>query len=318
MTSILPIYLDCDTGIDDALALAYLLADPTIELVGIGSVSGNVSAERGAHNTLALLESAGRTDIEVAVGAHDPLAGTFKGGAPHVHGADGVGGTAREVAHLAVSDLSAVDLMAQKVRANPGTLCVVAIGPLTNLAHFVREYPELVGSVGDVVVMGGAFERAGNITPLAEANIHNDPEAAAIVFDAEWHVTVIPLDITMRHTLTEAHVEQLREIPGAVPRQLAEMLGTYLDFYQPIYGARECAMHDPLAAMVAAGAHTVSATLTAHQIEVLLEGDQRGRTQHHVLSDQDAAAAARRVVIGVDGDVPEGFMARLAAWEWPA
>ena len=106
----IPIFLDCDTGIDDALALAYLLADPGVQVVGIGTVSGNIDATKAAENTLALLELAGRTDIPVAVGAIDPLVGRFGGGAPEVHGQDGVGGVGLKPAATRTVDATAIAL----------------------------------------------------------------------------------------------------------------------------------------------------------------------------------------------------------------
>ncbi len=246
-----PLYLDCDTGIDDALALAYLLASPSAHLVGIGSVSGNVSAAVGAVNTLNLLELAGRPEIPVAVGAHDPLAGSFDGGAPHVHGANGIGGVELPASRTAVQQESAAQMLVRLAHAYPGELNVVAIGPLTNIALALRLEPRLPELVAGVTLMGGAVLVPGNITPVAEANIANDPEAAREVFAAPWNLTIVPLDVTMANVLEEEHRLELLASDKPVARALGEMLGYYYRFYEGIFGRACSAMHDPLAAAIA-------------------------------------------------------------------
>src|SRR5688500_17300121 len=138
-----PFYLDCDTGIDDALALAYLLAAPTADVVGIGTVSGNVSAAVGARNTLDLLQLAGHAHIPVALGAHDPLAGQFGGGAPWVHGDNGIGGVQLTTASAGLASESAAEMLVRLAHEHPGTLRVLAIGPLTNIAEALRLEPAL-------------------------------------------------------------------------------------------------------------------------------------------------------------------------------
>lgn len=126
-----PVYLDCDTGIDDALALAYLLASPLASVVGIGTVSGNVSAAVGARNTLDLLALAGAASVPVAVGAHDPLVGSFGGGSPWVHGENGVGEVVLVPSAASVAAESAAEMLVRLAHSYPGSLRVVAIGPLT-------------------------------------------------------------------------------------------------------------------------------------------------------------------------------------------
>ena len=229
-----PFYLDCDTGIDDALALAYLLASPQADLRGIGTVSGNVSAATGARNTLDLLQLAGHAHIPVAVGAHDPLAGTFHGGAPHVHGANGIGEVSLATAAAQLAAETAAEMLVRLAHEHPGTLRVLAIGPLTNIAEALRLDPELPRLVEEITIMGGAALAPGNITAVAEANIANDPEAAAEVLAAGWNVTLVPLDVTMANVLEESHRQELLASSGPVPRALGEMLGYYFRFYEGI------------------------------------------------------------------------------------
>ncbi|KQR00495.1 nucleoside hydrolase [Arthrobacter sp. Leaf141] len=249
--TVAPFFLDCDTGIDDALALVYLLASPRADLVGIGTVSGNVSAANGARNTLDLLNLAGHPDIPVAVGAHDPQAGTFHGGAPHVHGDNGIGGVDLVPSDREPVKATAAELLVQLAHKYAGDLRLVAIGPLTNIAEALRLEPRLPELIAEVTIMGGAALVPGNISAVAEANIANDPEAAAEVLAADWNVTLVPLDVTMTNVLEENHRQELLASEHPASQALGEMLGHYFGFYVDIFG-RECsAMHDPLAAAIA-------------------------------------------------------------------
>ncbi|KIC65714.1 nucleoside hydrolase [Pseudarthrobacter phenanthrenivorans] len=278
MTTPFPIYLDCDTGIDDALALAYLLASPLADVVGIGTVSGNVSAAVGARNTLDLLELAGSAHIPVALGAHHPLAGSFGGGAPWVHGDNGIGEVSLAPAEASLAGESAAEMLVRLARLYPGDLRVVAIGPLTNIAEALRLEPALPSLVQSVTVMGGAALAPGNITPLAEANIHNDPEAAALVLAADWDVTLVPLDVTMASVLEEVHRQELLASSSPVAQALGEMLGYYFRFYEGIYGRPCSAMHDPLAAALAVRAVKPALAPVVRAAVDTSDGPGRGQT----------------------------------------
>jgi len=302
-----PILVDCDTGIDDALALAYLLAEPSVEVVGITTVSGNTDAARAAANTLSLFELAGEDDIPVAIGAHDFRARAYAGGAPHVHGDDGLGGIALSAAARAHDARAAVELLDHVASRHPD-LTVLALGPLTNLAAYA-EAPG-VARFDHLVVMGGAFAHSGNVTAWAEANIHNDPEAAAVVFAQDWDTTLVPLDVTMTQTLDATDLVRLEAIPGAVPQALARMLPHYLDFYAGVFPDRRCALHDPLAAMVAAGALR-GVSVASGRVEVRLERGERGRTV------SSSGSETQRWVRAMEGSAAEVLLERLEAREWP-
>ena len=303
-----PILVDCDTGIDDALALAYLLAEPTVEVVGVTTVSGNTDATRAAANTLSLFELAGVDDIPVAVGAHDFRTRAYAGGAPHVHGHDGVGGIALAAAARAQDVRPAVELIDHLASRHPD-LTVLALGPLTNLAAYAETSG--VARFDRLVVMGGAFAHSGNVTAWAEANIHNDPEAAAIVFAQEWDITAVPLDVTMTQTLDATDLVRLEAIPGALPAALAAMLPAYLDFYAGrVFPDRRCALHDPLAAMIAAGALR-GVSVARGRIDVRLERGERGRTV------SSHASETQRWVRGMEGSAVELLLDRLEQREWP-
>ena len=252
MTAV-PYYLDCDTGVDDALALPLLLGHHDVALAGIGTVSGNTAAGQAARNTLSLLALAGRDDIPVAVGAHHPLAGTFGGGAARVHGGNGVGGVELPAPSRAAEAGDAVDLLLGLARQHAGELRIVATGPLTNLALALRREPGLAGLVRDVTVMGGAVRAPGNVTVRAEANIAGDPAAAAAVFGADWPVTLVPLDVTMRHRFDEDDRAALAAAGTPLTAALAAMLTGYFDFYESGLGERRVPLHDPLAAGIATG-----------------------------------------------------------------
>ncbi|GAB3534056.1 nucleoside hydrolase [Arthrobacter tecti] len=274
----LPFFLDCDTGIDDALALAYLLATPSVDLCGIGTVSGNVSAAAGAENTLKLLSLAGFSTIPVAVGLHHPQSGEFGGGAPHVHGHDGVGGVFLPASGSAVITETAAEMLVRLAHEHAGSLRVLAIGPLTNIAEALRLEPRLPELVAEITVMGGAALVPGNISAVAEANIGNDPEAAREVFAAPWSITLVPLDVTMSNALEEEHAARLLASPSPLVSALGEMLAHYSGFYEGIFGRRCCAMHDPLAAAIAVGS---VALRTAPVVSVDVDttaGPGRGQT----------------------------------------
>ena len=287
-----PFYLDCDTGIDDALALAFLLGDRGTGLAGIGTVSGNTAAGPAARNTLDLLALAGRDDLPVAVGAHHPLAGTFGSGAAPVHGGNGIGGVVLPTAARSPEERPAADLLLDLAHRYAGELRIVATGPLTNLALALRREPGLPGLVRDVTVMGGAVRVPGNVTGRAEANIAGDPLAAAAVLGAAWPVTVVPLDVTMRHRFDETDRAALAAAGTPLTAALAAMLTGYFDYYEPVLGERRVPLHDPLAAGIATG-DLVPADAPLLGLRVEPDGH---------LAEDPSAATLTRVVFSLTGD----------------
>lgn len=274
---LVPFYFDCDTGIDDSLALALLLAQPGIDLQGIGTVSGNIDAAQAGRNTLALLALAGRTDVPVAVGAQDPLTRTYDGAVPHIHGHNGIGDVEIPDADVAAVDQTAAEMLVALAKANPGRLQVVAVGPLTNLALALQLEPALPTLVAGVTIMGGAFWVGGNVTPLAEANVYNDADAAAIVVRAGWPLTLVPLDVTLQHHFDEAHQQGFADVGTGFHAALGGMLTTYLDFYETVFSERRSALHDPLAVAIATG-DVIPDGVREVGVEVGTEGDERGHT----------------------------------------
>jgi purine nucleosidase len=317
-----PYYLDCDTGIDDALAIAYLLAAAAdessgIEIVGIGSVSGNVSAAVGASNTLDLISLSGRDDIPVAVGAHHPQGGSFRGGAPHVHGDNGVGDVEIAKSAASVADESAEELLVRLAHEHAGELRVIAIGPLTNIAAALRLDPTLPTLVKELTLMGGAALVPGNITPVAEANIANDAYAAAEVFAADWFITMVPLDVTMTNVLLEHERQTLIDSGRPVAVAVGHMLDYYFEFYVGVYGHRASALHDPLAVAVALGEVALK---TAPVVRVLVD-DTAGPGRGQTICDlrgiyngfPEQSGAHTRVVLELEENFAPTLLARLLA-----
>lgn len=307
-TPTIPLFLDCDTGVDDALALAYLLDVPHVDLVGIGTVSGNTDSTTAAVNTTALLGMCGRS-VPVAVGAHDPLGGVYGGGAPHVHGVNGVGGVDLPAGVAAAEDPAAELLvrLARSYAAGPRRLDVLAIGPLTNLAVALELEPRLPELVGTLTIMGGAVWEPGNVSPVAEANIHNDAEAARRVLTAGFDLVLVPLDVTRQHRFDDADGDRFIAAGDPLRVALGTMLHRYIDFYETVDHVRRAPLHDPLAAAIAAG--EVEPTVRETPLDVVLDGAEHGRTvptaqgpvvQVVVGADEAAADVIRNRILQLD------------------
>lgn len=273
-----PIFLDTDPGVDDAMALYYLLASPEVELVGIGSVSGNIDAGLAAQNALRLLELAGRSDIPVAQGLTDFQTHPFSGGATHVHGENGLGNIALPEPTASIVEQDAADLLISLAKQYPGELRLLAIGPLTNIAEALRREPNLVNLIDSVTIMGGAAMAPGNVSPAAEANIINDPEAAAEVLAAPWEITLVPLDVTMAHVLEADQLERLSNSVNPLASTLADIIAFYAEFYTMVYGRAATALHDPLAAAIAVGSVEVALAPNVDVVVDTTDGPSRGAT----------------------------------------
>ena len=218
------ILLDCDPGLDDALALLLAHGDPNIELVGVTTVGGNVGLPQTTRNALALREYLHFEKVAVAAGASQPLSGETRS-AIHVHGESGLGTAALPEPILAVDERNAVDFIIETVRASPGAIHLVATGPLTNIALALQKEPAIARLVASFTIMGGSFTR-GNATPAAEFNIYADPAAARIVFDADWQVIMVGLDLTLQATANGPVVERLGRL-GVLAHELILPLATF-------------------------------------------------------------------------------------------
>lgn len=283
------VILDTDPGVDDALALLYLRARPELQLLAITTVFGNADIDTTTRNALYLRR---RLDLEVAIhrGAAAPLDGRRGLSPVHIHGQNGLGDLDLGGFVAPPADPgSAHERIIEAVRAWPGAVTLVAIGPLTNLALALRAAPDIASQVAEVVVMGGAFGR-GNVTAFAEANIHNDPEAAAQVLGADWPVTLVPLDATRSCVLSNGDAAALTSDAGRLAHDVSR---GYAAAYARHEGLDGCVLHD-----VAALAWLVRPDLFGLRqgpVSVMLNGERRGQTL------RTDAASPVRAAMAADG-----------------
>ena len=203
----IPLLIDTDPGVDDALALLMAFNDPSHEIVGLTIAAGNVGLAHTLRNALKLCEVAGRDDIPVFAGCAQPLLHAAPDAA-YVHGHDGFGDTGYAPAARTAGDEHAALAIVRLSHAHAGRLLLVALGPLTNLALALKLDPTLPQRIARCVVMGGAVTAHGNITPSAEFNVYFDPEAARIVFEAFPRIELSDWEATLAHGLAHADVDR--------------------------------------------------------------------------------------------------------------
>ena len=240
------IIIDTDPGQDDAVAILLALASPDeIELLGLTCVAGNVPLDLTARNARMVCELAGRTDIPVFAGCDRPL-GRELVTAEHVHGKTGLDGPDLPEPAMPLADTHAVDFLVDTLRVEPaGTVTLVPIGPLTNIAAAFKAAPDIIEKVHEIVLMGGAYFEVGNITPAAEFNIHVDPQAADIVFRAGAPITVMPLDVTHKALVTKPRNDAFRALGTSVGTAVAQMTDFFERFDKEKYGSAGAPLHDP-------------------------------------------------------------------------
>ncbi|MCA9833520.1 MAG: nucleoside hydrolase [Thermomicrobiales bacterium] len=270
-----PILLDCDTGVDDAAAIAYALGLEA-DLVACTTVAGNIHIDLTTGNTLKVLSLLGAEDVPVFRGASRPLVQPFQD-ASHVHGGNGLGGAEIGEALAAESDLTAPEAIIAYAEEFDGELTLVATGPLTNIAIALSLRPGIAQQVRKLVLMGGSFFNPGNVTPYAEFNIWADPDAATQVFAADWNeILAIGLDVTHQVAITKKMWELIPDdAEGAVGMMKAISERTFVTRVRSGFF-----LHDPLAMAVALDESLV--TLTPYAVDVVVDGEERGRT---VVSD---------------------------------
>ncbi len=239
------IIIDTDPGQDDAVAILLALASPEIAVLGITAVAGNVPLPLTEKNARIVCELAGRPDIKVFAGCDAPLARPLVT-AEHVHGKTGLDGPQMADPVMPLQDQHAVDFIIETLRAEPaGTVTLVPVGPLTNIATAFQRAPDIIPRVQEIVLMGGAYFEVGNITPAAEFNIYVDPEAAKIVFDAGVPLVVMPLDVTHKALTTKARIDAFR----AMGTKVGDMVAAWTDFFERFdmekYGSEGAPLHDP-------------------------------------------------------------------------
>ncbi|HEX7911171.1 MAG TPA: nucleoside hydrolase [Paraburkholderia sp.] len=270
---------DTDPGVDDAMALVFQALHPDIELLGITSVFGNATIETTTRNARYL---AGRfaAGVPVAQGAAAPLKRAAPEPLAWIHGDNGLGNIALDITEQAALDARpAHRFIVDTVRAHPGEVTLIAVGPLTNIALALAEDPQLASLVKQVVLMGGAFGTdgvLGNVTPAAEANILCDPDAADIVFGAAWPVVIVGLDVTQRTIMSRDYMATLRDRGGAAGQFVWDVSRHYEAFHEQSAQLAGIYVHDSSAVAYVLAPHLF--TTRSGPVRVLTEGIAVGQT----------------------------------------
>ena len=275
------IIFDTDPGVDDAMALLLALSSPEIDVVGVTTVFGNSNVESTTVNALNLLHLADRMDIPVAKGAGQPMVLPLGLTGEFVHGDDGMGSInwwqPNHPEHKPV-DKHAAQLIVDMIMSNPGEITLVPVGPLTNIGLALQLEPRIAQNVRNVVIMGGSVAAGGNVSPVAEANIHNDPHAASLVFSAPWDVTMAGMDVTTAVKMNDDLFAALGQSQNKFGQFIARVIPFYQKFHREHYGYTHGATdtHDPSAI-----AYLIDPTLFKGErwsIKVPLDGLAAGMT----------------------------------------
>jgi len=307
------IILDTDPGTDDALALMLALNSPELDVRAITVVPGNVTAEMGLENALRMVSLANRCDIPIAAGARHPLFQKLIT-AEFWHGKNGLADVELPASKCKVDARFGPDLIIELVHASPHEITLVPVGPLTNIALAVEKDPSIVPLVKEVILMGGSLN-GGNVNASAEANIFNDPEAAQIVFQAGWPVTMVGLEVGDKALFTKKYYDQLTSTHGPINDFIGAVLKHLIDLSAK-FGAPGTPMYDPSAVAVAVDA-TLVKTQAMH-VDVETRGDfTRGETvgnrrgaiernvlhgDHYVIEGVDKVEPNAKVCVDVDAD----------------
>jgi purine nucleosidase len=305
------VIFDTDPGTDDAMALMLALNSPELDLRAVTVVPGNVVAAQGLDNALRMMSLANRCDIPVAAGAQHPLFQKLTT-AEFWHGKNGLANIELPASKCKVDSRWAPDLIIQMVHAAPHEITLVPVGPLTNIALAVEKDPSIVPLVKEVVLMGGSIS-GGNVNAAAEANIANDPEAAQIVFQAGWPLTMVGLDVSNKTVFTQNHLDQLGKTHGPINDFIYQVAKFLVDL-SARYGFPGTAMYDPLAVGVAIDSTLVTAP--EMHVDVETRGQfTRGETvanrqgyiernvlhgDHYVIEELDKVAPNAKVCVEVD------------------
>ncbi|MBV9481448.1 MAG: nucleoside hydrolase, partial [Acidobacteria bacterium] len=296
------IILDTDPGTDDAMAMMLALHSPELDLRAITVVAGNVTTAQGLDNAMRMVSLANRCDIPVAAGAVHPLLQRLIT-AEFWHGKNGLANIELPPSKCKPSERFAPDLIIQMVHASPQAITLVPVGPLTNIALAVLKDPSIVPLVKEVVLMGGSIS-GGNVNAAAEANIYNDPEAAQIVFQAGWPLTMVGLDVGDKTLLSKKYLAQLGQTHGPV-NDFIYRVAKYLIDLSAQFNSPGTPMYDPLAVGVAIDSGLVKAPEMHVDIETRGEFT-RGETvaNRHGYVERNVLHGDRYVIEGLDRVIP--------------
>lgn len=267
--------IDCDPGVDDAIAIALAASASSIELLGVTTVDGNVDIVNVTRNALTALEISGRSDVPIYRGSSKPLERdrSATGGS---HGKDGLGNVGIIPHGTPPTEENAVDFLLDLVGRNPGEITIAAIGPLTNIARAVRADPTFASNVKELVLMGGA-EGAGNVTPASEFNFWHDPEAAHVVFTAGFKQPVmVGLDATGQVMMGPNVRELLRQVDTPISSFVHRITRAYMNSYWQRYQLIGAELCDPL--VIAFLLDRSILDLAPSHVEIVTEGKSDGRS----------------------------------------
>ena len=268
------VIIDTDPGIDDAMAILLALNSPELKVEALTIVPGNVDGRQGLENALKIVSLAGRCDLVVSGGARHPLNQKLIT-AQYWHGPNGLAGVELPASKCKADPRFGPDLIIELVHKYPHQITLIPIGPLTNIALAVSKDPSIAGLVKNIIIMGGSIT-GGNVNGAAEANIYNDPEAASIVFNAGWMVSMIGSDVGERTLITRKHVADLQSMHGPESDFVSKLADFYLTRSEKS-GYQGAAMYDPLAVATAVDPSLV--TLKDMHVDVETRGEfTRGET----------------------------------------
>lgn len=275
------VIFDTDPGVDDAMAILMMAGHPDIDIVALTTSFGNVSVDTATKNALYISQMIAPfvgKEIPVYKGVGKPLLyDVDEGYAEFVHGQGGLGGLPVPDLPHPTADLSAAEFIVQTVRENPGEITLVPVAPIGNIALAMALEPDLPNLCKDLFIMGGSFYGGGNITPVAEANIYNDPHAAHMVFGGKWAETsaVAGLDITYGTPMTRDWVNELGKANDTA-RWMADCADFYMTFYKSDRGVDGVFCHDAIA--VAMMTNPELFECIRGTVTVVTDGMARGQT----------------------------------------
>lgn len=267
--------IDTDPGVDDALAIALATALPEVNLLGLTTIFGNTYVEQSSRNARYLLDFLG-FECPVAQGAALPYGADTYESSADVHGPEGFGAMAHVPDIGQNADESAAAFLVRMARVHVGELVVCAIGPLTNIADALKLDPAFATNIKSLVIMGGAFERPGNITPHAEANIFHDAAAADVVFATQMPTVMVGLNATMQTLLTPEDFTAMGVNSPKVGGFVRDISEYYLGFYRSVGVFDGCPMHDSTAVLACIAPDKFETKQSG--LRVILEGDEIGKT----------------------------------------
>jgi len=237
------VIFDTDPGVDDAFALLYALSHPEIEVIGITTVFGNVPVDIATKNALILSEKSG-LNTPIYSGASKPQERVVKNFPTFIHGDDGFGNINHNKSQLTKSNIDADDFIIESIQNYSGQVNIIAIGPLTNIANSLKKKPSIAKGIKSLTLMGGSWMAGGNITPVAEANIYNDPEAAETVFNSGLPIKMVGLDVTHKVFLSHNDISKLSLMDNHSGKFLKKISNFYINFYRETRNMDGCFFHD--------------------------------------------------------------------------